>query len=107
MTLPEDLLIAGTNKEKDMAFFEWQQSMSVGVDRFDDEHKQLVGFLNDLNHALTVHSTQKTMEDILNRLVIAPMECIGRSSTDWGYINGTIACTVTGHIGNMGLVLWQ
>lgn len=52
-----------------MAFFEWQQSMSVGVDRFDEEHKQLVGFLNDLNQALTVRSTQKTMEDILNRLV--------------------------------------
>ena len=52
-----------------MEFIEWQPSMSVGVENFDNEHKQLIGFLNSLNHALTVHSTQKTMEDILNRLV--------------------------------------
>jgi hemerythrin len=52
-----------------MEFIEWQQSMSVGVDAFDNEHKQLISFLNGLNHALVVKSTQKTMEDILNRLV--------------------------------------
>ena len=47
----------------------WNEKLSVGVRQFDDEHKQLVNYINQLNQALQVRSTDKTIEDILNGLL--------------------------------------
>jgi len=52
-----------------MEFIAWNDSMSVGVKTFDEEHKQLITLINKLNHSLTVGATQKTMYNILINLV--------------------------------------
>ncbi|MCX7680208.1 MAG: bacteriohemerythrin [Spirochaetes bacterium] len=52
-----------------MNFIEWNDSLSVGVEVFDKEHKQLVSLVNKLNSALAAGSAKKTMEDILQSLV--------------------------------------
>ncbi|MBN2041682.1 MAG: hemerythrin family protein [Spirochaetes bacterium] len=52
-----------------MQQIEWNDSFSVGVNKFNDDHKQLIIFVNKLNHALQIKSTQQTMEEILNGLV--------------------------------------
>ncbi len=52
-----------------MDFISWNDTLGVGVKIFDDEHKQLVQMINDLNHALVIRSTQKTMGNILTRLL--------------------------------------
>ncbi|MGL4369105.1 MAG: bacteriohemerythrin [Spirochaetota bacterium] len=52
-----------------MDFISWNEAMSVGVERFDSEHRQLVDMVNILNHALTVGAAQKVMIDTLDRLV--------------------------------------
>ncbi len=52
-----------------MAPIVWTDDLSVGIKVYDDEHKQLVYFINRLDNALQIRSTQKTMEDILSGLV--------------------------------------
>jgi hemerythrin len=47
----------------------WTEKISVGINSFDDEHKHLINFINKLNNALEIRSTQKTMEEILAGLV--------------------------------------
>lgn len=46
----------------------WNEKLSVGVKLFDEEHKQLISYINRLNNALEIRSTQKTMEEILTGL---------------------------------------
>lgn len=52
-----------------MDFISWTESLSVGVKGFDSEHKQLIGFVNELNHALVAGSAQRTMGEILRNLI--------------------------------------
>lgn len=52
-----------------MEFIEWNDSLSVGVRQFDEEHKNLVTFVNKLNHALQIGDTKNTMEEILRSLI--------------------------------------
>lgn len=52
-----------------MEFIEWNDSLSVGIEVFDKEHKQLVGMVNKLNNALATGSAKKTMEEILTSLI--------------------------------------
>ncbi|MBN1531340.1 MAG: hemerythrin family protein [Spirochaetes bacterium] len=52
-----------------MEFIEWNENLSVGVKKFDDEHRSLIDFINRLNHALQVKETKKTVEEILDGLV--------------------------------------
>ncbi len=52
-----------------MAFIEWSDGLSVGVEVFDKEHKQLINLVNNLSQALSSGSAKKTMEDILKSLV--------------------------------------
>jgi hemerythrin-like metal-binding protein len=47
----------------------WTDKISVGVKTFDEEHKELINYINKLGHALEIRSTQKTMEEILTGLV--------------------------------------
>lgn len=46
----------------------WTEKLSVGVKLFNEEHKQLISYINRLNNALEIRSTQKTMEEILTGL---------------------------------------
>jgi len=52
-----------------MEFISCNESLSVGVHIFDEEHKHLIGYIKDLNQALVIGSAAKTMEDILVNLV--------------------------------------
>jgi hemerythrin len=52
-----------------MALILWSDGMSVGIQVFDNEHKQLVNLVNKLYDALMAGSAKKTMEDILKSLV--------------------------------------
>jgi hemerythrin len=52
-----------------MDFIVWNDSLSVGVEQFDKEHKQLIYFINELNTALKIGSSAKTMENTLVQLV--------------------------------------
>ena len=52
-----------------MELIMWTDKLSVGIDLFDEEHKQLINFINKLNNALLINSTQRTMEEILVGLV--------------------------------------
>lgn len=52
-----------------MNTIEWADNISVGVKLFDEEHKELINFINKLNNALQIQSTKKTMEEILAGLV--------------------------------------
>lgn len=52
-----------------MDFINWNENLSVGVRIFDEEHKQLISYVNDLNHALVAGSAQRTMGDILKNLI--------------------------------------
>jgi hemerythrin len=51
-----------------MEFITWNDSLSVGVKQFDDEHKELISLVNRLNQALQIGGKQKAMEDILGSL---------------------------------------
>lgn len=61
--------ISDIQRENYMDFIKWSDDLSVGVKIFDDEHKQLISYINDLNHALVAGSAQRTMGDILKNLI--------------------------------------
>lgn len=52
-----------------MAFFDWQDDYSVNVVEIDEQHKKLVGMLNDLFTALKAGDGREALEKILNGLV--------------------------------------
>lgn len=52
-----------------MEFIEWNEGLSVGVEKFNNEHKQLIKFINRLNQALKIGGASKEMEEILTGLV--------------------------------------
>lgn len=48
----------------------WDEKLlSVGVKKFDEEHKLLIAYLNNLNNAVKIGSSQNTMEDILIQII--------------------------------------
>lgn len=48
-----------------MAFFEWKESMSVGVSQFDEQHKKLVVMINDLFEAMHAGKASEVLGDVL------------------------------------------
>ncbi len=52
-----------------MAYIEWTDSLSVGVKKFDDQHKVLVSIINDLHQSLSEGKTNDVMSQILERLL--------------------------------------
>lgn len=47
----------------------WDDSLSVGIDEIDEQHKVLVRLLNDLNQAIKEHHGNEACLAILDRLV--------------------------------------
>ena len=47
----------------------WNENLSVGVKVFDDERKQLVNYVNQLNQAMKVNVTDAALSKILTGLV--------------------------------------
>jgi len=52
-----------------METIQWSDDLSVGIKQFDDEHKELIKFINRLNEALVLKSTGKDVEEILDGLI--------------------------------------
>jgi hemerythrin-like metal-binding protein len=52
-----------------MDIITWNESLSVGVEIFDKEHKQLIFLINELNNALLIRSSEKTVENTILQLL--------------------------------------
>lgn len=52
-----------------MPLMQWSDRLSVGVKQFDDEHKQLVGMLNELYDAAQAGHAKDALGRILDRLI--------------------------------------
>lgn len=52
-----------------MALIEWHDDMSVGVKTLDDDHKILMGFINELNDAVNEGKGREVMGRIIENLV--------------------------------------
>jgi hemerythrin len=52
-----------------MPLMEWSEKLSVGIKQFDDEHKRLVGMLNDLFDAVNSGRGKDVLGSILDGLI--------------------------------------
>lgn len=52
-----------------MIFYEWNESMSVGVPLIDNDHKALIHLINRLHENVSAGGTYDVLDDLLNRLV--------------------------------------
>ena len=53
-----------------MAYFPWKPEYSVGIEKFDRQHKVLVHFLNELYEALQAGQGRKALAHVLNGLIV-------------------------------------
>ena len=51
-----------------MALVEWNADLELGIDEFDEQHKKLVGMINDLNDAMSAGQGQDQLGMILTKL---------------------------------------
>jgi hemerythrin len=52
-----------------MSRMEWNQSYSTGIEVFDNDHKKLVGMVNELYDAMAAGKGSRVLGPILDRLV--------------------------------------
>jgi len=52
-----------------MAFINWTKELSVGVQLFDNDHKELISLANRLHDSITVGSQQAVLLPVLNELL--------------------------------------
>ena len=52
-----------------MAYFVWSGEYSVGIKKLDDEHKTLIGYLNDLYDAMKRGEGKDTLNEVFNGLL--------------------------------------
>jgi len=52
-----------------MSFMEWKRDFSVGVAIFDDEHKKLIGIINQLHDALETGVDRTALQQVTDSLV--------------------------------------
>jgi hemerythrin len=53
-----------------MALMEWTEKLSVGVGQFDEEHKRLIGLLNELAEAMSTGHGKQALGPILDALIV-------------------------------------
>ena len=53
-----------------MAYLEWQDDYSVGIDQIDRQHKKLVNFLNELYEAMQQGKGKDALGKVLTDLVL-------------------------------------
>lgn len=51
-----------------MSLVEWSQELSVNIEEVDDQHKKLVGILNELHEAMSSGRGRETLQGILGGL---------------------------------------
>ncbi len=66
-----------------MAFFDWQNSMSVGNQVIDVDHRKLIQYINELQDAMVAGRGKDVVGTILNRLVLYTHEHFGREELIW------------------------
>ena len=52
-----------------MPLFAWKRSYEIGVNEIDMQHRQLVGMINELFEAMKANHGQRTLNEILDRLL--------------------------------------
>ena len=52
-----------------MALIDWEDIYSVNVGEIDEEHKKLVGMINDLHQAMKDKKTKEVLDDIISGLI--------------------------------------
>ncbi len=52
-----------------MALITWNDNYSVMVNKFDDQHKKLIGMVNDLHDAMKVGKGKEVLEKVLTGLI--------------------------------------
>ena len=52
-----------------MALLQWTEQLSVGVDTFDDHHKQMISLLNELHDAMTEGRGSEALSRVLGELI--------------------------------------
>lgn len=52
-----------------MAIIEWREEYSVGIQEIDEEHKQLVNLINQLNEAIVLGSKPEKVESVFSQLI--------------------------------------
>jgi len=52
-----------------MALINWESSFSVNIEEIDNQHKKIVGFINDLNDAMKQGKGKEALATILNDLI--------------------------------------
>ena len=52
-----------------MAFFPWKNEYSVGIGKFDEQHKSLVGLLNEIYDAMNEGKGKERLGSVLSDLV--------------------------------------
>ncbi len=58
-----------TSSAKVSELMRWDSSLQLGISQIDDQHKQLVGMINDLHRAMKQRQTMAVTGGILERLV--------------------------------------
>lgn len=51
-----------------MALLTWQERYSVGIREIDEQHKQLIKMINDLNDAMLAGKAKEVLLPVLNKL---------------------------------------
>ncbi len=51
-----------------MALISWTPQLSVGVSKFDEQHKELIRLINELHEAMLSSKTREVLGDLLKRL---------------------------------------
>ena len=54
-----------------MSNFMWNEEMNVGVREMDDEHRALIGLLNQLHEGIVSNADNKALVNIFSRLIQA------------------------------------
>lgn len=52
-----------------MAKMNWSEDLSVGIEEIDDQHKQLVALVNELDEAIRKRKPKDAVRDIIDALV--------------------------------------
>ena len=52
-----------------MAYFNWNESLATGIPVIDEQHKKLVGFVNQLSEAMTAGKGKDFIGKLLDELV--------------------------------------
>lgn len=51
-----------------MALINWTPQLSVGVSKFDEQHKELIRLINELHDAMLTSKAREVLGDLLKRL---------------------------------------